>query len=305
MGLMSSVAYAAVSPVSATSIVASWFERHRGVALGVATSGTKVAMVALPPLLMLMIAVQGWRYAMMAVGFALCLLVPAVLLLLRPAPGHEKPLRKKRGDGREPATSMPGMSYRDAVRQPTFWLIAFALCSNGLIMNLVFIHLPTYLLEQGYDQGIAATGLSLLGAMGILGTVATGALSDWLGRRNVLLIMFAARGLTALLVVLLPGPLSLIVFVAAFGLLGYGAIAVIGAFAAEFFGKRAIGAILGSAYVFNQIGGAVGTFAGGASLQFTGDYSAALWVSIVITLLSFFAILGLRDARKPAPSYSA
>ena len=172
-------------------------------------------------------------------------------------------------------------------------------------MNLFFIHLPTYLMEQGYDEGIAATGLSLLGAMGILGTIATGALSDWMGRRNVLLIMFAARGVTALLVVLFPGPLSMIVFVMAFGLLGYGAIAVIGAYATEFFGKRSIGAILGTAYVFNQVGGAVGTFSGGASLQFTGSYSAALWTSIVITLLSFICIVGLRDPRGRAATYPA
>ena len=93
-----------------------------------------------------------------------------------------------------------------------------------------------------------------MGGIGILGTIATGTLSDWLGRRNVLLIMFGARGITALFVVVAPGPESLIAFVVVFGLLGYGAIGVIGALASELFGRKAIGAILGSAYVFNQQG---------------------------------------------------
>jgi MFS family permease len=61
-------------------------------------------------------------------------------------------------------------------------------------MNLVFIHLPAYLIGQGYSEGFAAIGLAALGAVGIFGTVVTGALSDRMGRRNVLLVMFAARG---------------------------------------------------------------------------------------------------------------
>ena len=116
MGLLGSVAYAAVSPVSATSIVASWFERRRGVALGIATSGTKVAMVTLPPLLMLLITLQGWRSAMLALGLTLCLLVPLVLLLLRPAPGHIRTTRRPKQAAEGAPTPPPGMSYRDALR---------------------------------------------------------------------------------------------------------------------------------------------------------------------------------------------
>jgi len=75
---------------------------------------------------------------------------------------------------------------------------------------------------------------------------------------------------------------------------------VIGALASEIFGRRSIGAILGSAYVFNQVGAAAGIYAGGASLEWTGTYSAALWLSIFTTVLSFGCILLLRETRPVA-----
>jgi len=75
-----------------------------------------------------------------------------------------------------------------------------------------------------------------------------------------------------------------------FGVLGYGAIGVIGNLAPQLFGKRAIGTILGTVYVFNQVGGAAGVYSGGIAYDLTGDYSASLWLSVATTLVSTIAI---------------
>lgn len=309
MGLASSVAYAAVSPVSVTSIVASWFEERRGTALGIATSGTKVAMVILPPVVAGLIVLLGWRTAMLALGMLVLLLIPAVLVFVKPAPGSAQARRSaaatpaidtEGGAPDAPAVPPTGTTLRSALGIPAFWLIAISLFANGFIMNLVFIHLPSFVLSQGYDEALAATGLAVLGGVGIVGTVVTGAMSDRLGRRNVLLIMFGARGLTSLYLVLAPGPLSLAAFVIVFGLLGYGAIGVIGALASDIFGRRSIGAILGVAYVFNQTGAAAGIYAGGASLEWTGDYGASLWIAVATTVVSFLCVALMRsDMRTP------
>lgn len=284
MGLGCSIAYAAVSPVLTTAIVIEWFDKGRGAPLGVATSGTKVAMVVLPPLLAALIAGFGWRMAMFSLGAATLLLLPLVLLLV--------PETRRKGPGAPEAQPQPlqGATLRQALRMPAFWLLAVSLFANGQVMNLVFIHLPNYMLNEGYSAGPAAFALALLGGVGVFGTVVTGVLSDRIGSRMMLLIMFGARGLSALLVILMPGPASLLLFVLAFGLLGYGAIGVIGNLAPELFGKRAIGAILGSAYVFNQVGGATGVYSGGLAYDLTGSYSAALWLSVATTLLATIAI---------------
>jgi MFS family permease len=309
MGLGSSIAYSTVSPVSTTSIVATWFDKRRGAALGVATSGTKMAMVILPPLIAALIGLFDWRVAMMCLGVMVWVLIPVVIAFVRPAPGSEAAIKAAaRLEARrtreppsvrpEPAQQPEGKTIREALALPAFWFIAFALFANGMIMNLVFIHLPNYVLSEGHGEHLAAMGLSFLGAVGVFGTMFTGALSDRIGRRNVMLVMFGVRGITALLIVVAPGPVSMATFVIVFGLLGYGAIGVIGAMGPELFGRRNIGSIMSVAYVFNQLGGAAGVYAGGASLDYTGNYSASLWLSIIFTLLSFACIMLIRGGER-------
>ncbi len=309
MGLLSSVAYAAVSPMSVASIVSGWFETNRGRALGVATSGTKVAMIALPPVLTTLIAVYDWRLAMMALGLVVLALIPVVLVLAKPAPGSAAARRTERrrvanggaasDELNVPAASPTDLDLKRALRVPAFWLVAGALFANGFVMNLVFFHLPSYLLTLGYAEALAATGLSVLGGIGILGNILTGALSDSLGRRAVLMIMFGARCVATLVLVLAPGPATFLVFIAVIGFLGYGAIGVIGALGIDLFGRRNIGTILGTAYVFNQVGGAAGTYSGGLSLEWTGSFDAALWLAIVITALSILCVAAIGRRRKP------
>lgn len=287
MGLGSSVAFAAVSPVLTTAIVIDWFDKGRGAALGVATSGTKVAMMVLPPILAVLIASFGWRTAMLSLGVAIWVLIPVVLVFVRTSPNQMKAAAAKKAGA---ASLLSGATLQQALRKPAFWLIAASLFANGQVMNLVFIHLPNYMLSQGYNEGMAALALALLAGVGVLGTVVTGVMADKIGSRLMLMIMFGARGLSAALVILVPGPASLLLFVLVFGLLGYGAIGVIGVLASQLFGKRAIGAILGAAYVFNQVGGAAGVYSGGLAYDLTGNYTASLWLSVATTIVASIGI---------------
>ena len=287
MGLGSSVAFAAVSPVLTTAIVIDWFDKGRGAALGVATSGTKVAMMVLPPILAVLIASFGWRTAMLSLGVAIWVLIPVVLVFVRTSPNQMKAVAAKKAGA---ASLLSGATLQQALRMPAFWLIAVSLFANGQVMNLVFIHLPNYMLSQGYNEGMAALSLAVLAGVGVLGTVVTGVMADKIGSRLMLMIMFGARGLSAALVILVPGPVSLLLFVLVFGLLGYGAIGVIGVLASQLFGKRAIGAILGAAYVFNQVGGAAGVYSGGLAYDLTGNYTASLWLSVATTIVASIGI---------------
>jgi len=295
LGVGCSIAYSAVSPVLSTAIVIDWFDKSRGAPLGVATSGTKVAMVVLPPVLAALIAGAGWRTAMFSLGAVILLMIPVVWILVREAPHKTRARTSKKGDATK---ALDGVSLRQALQMPAFWLVAVSLFANGQVMNLVFIHLPNYMLSQGYSEALAAFALALLGGVGVFGTVVTGIMSDRIGSWLMLLIMFAARGFSALLVILMPGPVSMLVFVMVFGLLGYGAIGVIGNLAPQLFGKRSIGTILGTVYVFNQVGGAAGVYSGGIAYDLTGDYSASLWLSVATTLVSTIAIAFLPIRRR-------
>jgi MFS family permease len=305
MFLMGGVAFAAVSPVLATAFMARWFDRHRGRALGVATSGTKVALLTLVPAISIGIALMGWRPTMVAMGLLIWMMLPVAWVLVRSKP-EEMGLRpdgepETEGDtARAAARDAASWSLQSALRSRSFWMVALALFGNGFVMNLVFLHLPSYILSQGHGPTLAAAGLSILGAVGLVGHLFIGTLSDRASRKGVLMLLFAARIAALLFVVAVPGMVSLVTFVVVFGVLGYGALAVVGAMVADLFGPRALGAILGVAYVLNQLGGSAGIYAGGLSLDLTGAYEAAFLLAAGVSAVSLAAVATLPSASSAA-----
>lgn len=287
--IASALGYAALSPASTTTILTGWFDRQKGTAVGIATSGSKVAMILMPGAIAAMIVARDWRFSMMVIGGMILLMIPIVLLFMRDPAGTGS-RRVRSGSPDKPAAEdiaeRSGMTAYQAMVMPAFWIIVVVFIANGLTMNLVLVHLPSFLLERGFNTQTAASGLALVAGIGIFGTIVTGWLSDKLGPAPVLLVMYCVRALTTLLVLLVPSPVTFAIFAVTFGLLGYGSIAVIGALMTDSFGRRSIGAIIGLAYVFNQIGGAAGAFAGGASLAWTGSFDAALWLAIVSTTVA-------------------
>lgn len=308
MFLLGGVAFAAVSPVLATAFMARWFDRHRGRALGFATAGTKVALLTLVPAVSVGIAMAGWRPTLVGMGLMIWAMLPVAWWLVRSAPEDmglhpDGAPASEAGAARDAARGAPSSTLRAALRDRAFWMIALALCGNGFVMNLVFLHLPSYILEQGYGPTLAAAGLSVLGAVGLAGHLFIGALSDRVSRKGVLMLLFAARIGAVLFVVALPGMVSLVTFVLVFGILGYGALAVVGAMVADLFGQKALGAILGVAYVLNQLGGSAGIYAGGLSVDLTGRYEAALLMAAAVSAVSLAAVATLprRPAARPGP----
>lgn len=300
MGIAGGISFACINPVMLTALVTVWFERQRGRALGVVTAGSKLAMILLLPAVTASITFIGWRETLIVLGVAIWLLLPVAWLLVRSTP-EEMGLRPYGaadltapvvGDElpAKPPAPGPEISLLPALRTTAFWLLALSLFSNGFVMNLVFLHLPSFILQQGYGQAFASLGLIILGAVGLFGNVLTGALSDSFGRKRVLMLLFAARALVTGLVIAVPGLASLIVFAVVFGFLGYGAVGLVGAMTADVFGRRALGAILGTAYVFNQIGAGLGIYAGGLSVDLTGNYTAALAIAATGSLFSVLFI---------------
>lgn len=307
MTFVGGAAFAAVSPVLATAFMARWFDRHRGHALGLATSGTKVAMLALVPAISVGIAVIGWRPTLLATGLLIWTVVPAAFVFVRSGPEemglHPDGAQEPQGAARLFVSEFGPLrttTLAVALRNPPFWLLAVGLFGNGFVMNLVFLHLPSFILERGYSPMIAAGGLSAMGAVGLVGHILIATLSDRVSRKAVLLIIFAARIGAILFVVAMPGGVSLVAFVVVFGLLGYGALAVVGALVADLFGPKSLGVILGSAYVFNQIGGAAGIYSGGLSIDVTGSYRAALLLTAAASTISLVFL-----SRLPAGSANA
>lgn len=280
------------SSLSYGKLIAARFDRHRGFALGLATSGISLTTLLLPPLVGLAIAREGWRGGFVALAAMSTLLaLPAVLLLLR---------------GRVPAVARaheraaaPGMSGAQARRTGRFWRLA----AGGLLVSAATIGLVTQLVPWGLDQGLtgpqAAALLTSYAASQIVGRLAMGALVDRFppGRVAALVALVSAGGFVALLV---PGPgfalAALLVFVA--GLMHGAEYDLLPFLTARLFGLRAYGEVYGTVLTAALAGTALGIVGFGQIHDATGGYAwaLALAAAALATAAALFASLEERPA---------
>jgi len=277
-------------PIAYGNVVTHWFDRRRGLALGVMMLGIGLGALVIPTLVQQLIVHWGWHTAYSILGGAVLLIpIPIVAAFLKEKPEHlglqldglSIPNVRMRRD----PTSL-GLSAAEAWQTGTFWLMlaAFALVSASVQGCL--IHMSVMLTDRGLTAQLAALGSSLMGGAVLLGRVGTGYLLDRLFAPRVAAFFFAGSALgIALLCWSGATPLA---FVAAVLVgLGLGAeVDIIAYLTSRYFGLRAFGAIYSSIFAAFAVAGALGPLFMGAGFDRTGSYRGSLSVFLVATLFA-------------------
>ncbi len=284
-----------------------WFEKRRGLAVGLAFSGVGIGSIVLMPVIQDMISNQGWRYACWFIAIMILLIVlplnlvfqrksPSVLGLLPDgiAAAHHSSGAKTVLDtvvDREWAATEWSLSR--AVRTAEFWWISLAAGCALYVWYAVQVHQTKYLIEIGISEIEASFALGFVGFAGVAGQIFLGHLSDRIGREWVWTI--AVGGFTACYCFLLlmehwPNQILLYAMVITQGGLGYAMAAVFGAMPADLFQGRKYGEIFGVFSMLALMGGGIGPWLTGYLYDLTGDYRSGFWVAIGLSLLSGFAV---------------
>jgi len=281
-----------------------WFNRRRGLAMGLAFAGVGIGSVTLLPWVQHMIEQTGWRTASTAMGIVVVVVLAPINLLLRKRP-EDIGLRPD-GDAAPTATSIKPVSnivdrdwagidwtLRRALATARFWWIALGYFGALYIWYAVQVHQTKYLLDIGFSPNVAVWALGAVSLLGIPGQILLGHLSDRLGREWVwatacmgFAICFAA------LIALAYFPTLILVYVMVFtqGALGYGLTSIMGAIVAEIFQGRHYGSIFGCIMVAALAGGAAGPWITGILHDLSGNYTAAFVIGIAVSGLSAVAI---------------
>lgn len=274
------------SPMSYSRLLVADFDRHRGVALGIALTGTGIGAALLPTFLVPYIAAHGWRsgYHQLAVGVLLASLPVALLLINRwrtPAP-----------DPRSARVASPPIAVW---RDPMFRLLAtiFFLAATAVLGTVV--HFVALLMDAGIDAARAGRLTGIIGLSVIGGRLIGGVLLDRVPAQWVTagLFLCSAVGMTCLAVggaaAAVPGALAV-------GL-GVGAeVDLIAYLVSRHFPAASYGAFYGGIYGAFLVGGAGGPALIGVLFDVSGGYTWPLMVSA--TLLIVASLLALRI---PAP----
>ena len=270
------------------STIARWFAGRRGMMTGVVKVGTAAGQMVLPLLAALLMAVVGWRYAALALGYA-----GAAFLII--AAFSMKAPPKSRASAR-PADSH-GPAPVNVRRSRAFW----TLCATQFLFFPSLVTVPLHIAVHGMDLGMnramSATLLTVIGASSIVGRLTVGTFVDRIGGKNayVLCLVPLLAGLLALLVVETHWPLF--AAVALYGFAHGGLFTVVSPTVAEFFGTRAHGAIFGGIVFFGTLGAAVGPIMAGRIFDVTGSYAYAFTVLAVMGAIGLALVISLPPRR--------
>lgn len=307
-GLLSGLGSGAVALVLGATVANRWFDRHRGLVMGIFSASTATGSLLFLPVLAWLSQQGGWRPVAMAVAMACAALIPLVAWLLPERPADIGALPYGAREARPPeSTARPGesvaLAFRvlaEAARTPVFWLLFGTFFVCGLTTNgLVGTHLIAYCGDNGIGAVRAAGLLAAMGLFDLVGTTASGWLTDRYDPRKLLFVYYGLRGLS---LVALPFTgfdiLALSVFAVFYGLDWIATVPPTVRLASQHFGDRDAPIVFGWVAAGHQIGAATAALGAGLLRDATGSYTSAFVVAGAIGVLAAFGALAIaREAR--------
>jgi MFS family permease len=298
----------ASAPVTYGRVMANWFDRKRGLALGLAGAGVGFGAFITPQLAQFLVDRNGWRAAYLALAaVTLVIALPAVGLFLRGSPedvgllpdGLSEPGQLSPFPSPHTAT---GMSVEDAIRTSTFWklfaiIFCVGACVNGSIASIVPL-----LTDRGLSGASAALATSVFGLSSIAGRAGSGYLMDRVFAPRVAAGAFA--GAAGGIALLLSGHAGIIPSVAAL-LLGFaiGTEAdVIPFLVSRYFGMRSMASLFGIAFAAYVLGNAVGRSLFTLGFDITKSYRLSLACTLALLVMAALATLTLGQYRAADPT---
>lgn len=280
-------------------LVSRWFVRNRGLALGIALAGTSLGNAALPPLNAWLIAHLGWQSAFKWSSLLPLLLIPLVLFVIRerPVDRAQSPHGESAHSSSITAAQASGMSWSDAMRSSTFWILALiAMCTFYAVLA-VSTNLQLHLRGQGFTPQIAAAGSTVTFLTGLLGKIASGTVAESFGRKRIFVGTIALMATGAWLVVTADFR-TIWAALVLFGLGWGGLYTLLQLLAADYFGLRYLGRILGTITVLDTFGGGLGPWLTGVMYDRFGSYTVPF--TVIASLVTVALLLSTQLRFKPA-----
>ncbi len=290
-----------------------WFVLRRGLISGILTAANAAGQLIFLPLIAWLAETHGWRWGSLAVGLGALAVIPLVIGLLRDHP-HDLGLSAYGAHADDPGPDRPAASgaaatraldaLRFGARSRTFWLLAlgFAICgasTNGLM--------GTHFVPAAHDHGmpgtLAAGLLAVIGVVDIVGTIASGWLTDRYDPRYLLVAYYLLRGLSLLVLPHLFSPgvePPMWGFILFYGLDWVATVPPTIALCREYFGAHGP-IVYGWVFASHQLGAAVVAYGAGLVRDLAGSYDLAFLFSGGLCLIAAVASFAIGPSRVRVP----
>jgi predicted MFS family arabinose efflux permease len=264
-------------PLTYTRTVNQWFDKSRGLALGLTLLGTSLAAITLPPLYKMGIDAFGWKGVFyVAIAIILVLWLPVFLLLFRD---------RSAVDQQAAAQLATGVSLGEAARTGTFWKMGIAFFFVTFAMSGIAIHIVAMMTDNGVNRGDAVKLASLIGISLLVSRLVVGYLIDKMPAQPIAALCFAVPALGCYLLMgggHGPAMVAVILVGVALG----AELDLIAFFTSRYFGMKNYGRIYGWQYVFYTLGAGLSPLAFGYAYDTFKSYDPVLVASAIGLLVA-------------------
>jgi MFS family permease len=283
------------TPIPYAAVLTRWFDRQRGLALGIGIAGVGLGVALVPQLAAFLIAAFGWRTAYL--GLAVTILVIAfvpVAIFLR------EPTKAARSTEDPVAAALPGAATGEAFRSGVFWALAIAFFLDVIAINGTLTHIVALLTDRGIALQAAVAALSGTGIALILGRILSGWCLDRLWGPYVAVAFFILPMIGIALLATGAAGLAPVVGAVTLGL-GIGAeVDLMAFFASRYFGMRNYAKIYGTMFGIFAFGVGIGPALSGASFDLFRSYAPIFIVYEIMLVISCAIFLRLGPYPYPA-----
>jgi sugar phosphate permease len=309
-----SFSHSGLSVIPVSSLLARWFVRRRGSALGISMVGIAVGGLIMAPTVGYVTEQWGWRAAFVFLGVVVWIFsVPVTTLIIKARPedvgllpdgepgqntaldGGGRPFRQEVGNG---------WTLREAVRTRAFWWIAASYFLAPLAQMGVMQHQVPLITDAGIPASTAAAALGITAGMGGLGKVAFGRISESMPVRFAAMLCFGLQALGVLILINAKSIGAVWIYVVVFGFAMGGVVVLLPLLVGEFFGLASFGTILGSLSMTQALGASTGAYLSGWIYDRLGSYHYALlsYVFIYAAATAMVFLSGKHGPYNEAPA---
>jgi len=291
-----SIAGAFTTSLPYVRVISLWFDRRRGLFLGIVAAGIGIGFMTMPILMNFLLNIVGWRGAYVGVGAVILLVIfPIILFFVRddPADVGLKP------DGRDQekivasASSKVGMSLSEAMKTRSFWTLLVITFVFAFVFNGMTVHFLPLLKDNGMEASQAVFIAAIIGMSMFVSRIAIGYLLDkfFAPRLAIVVFLIGAGGIA-----LVASNQSVTMSILAAAMIGIGVGAetdIVSYMTSRYFGLRSFGKIYGFLFSFFYIGTGLGPLVLGIAYEANGSYTSTLYqftflcVIIILAFLSF------------------
>ena len=284
VGLILGLALSATSfPVLLSAVGRAAPPEKRSLAMGIASAAGSFGQFIMLPSTLLLLQSVGWSGALIVSAILITLIIPLAWMLK--APMYQNP--------NTISTSKPALGFKQVLvitkNHKPFWFLALGFFVCGFQVVFIGIHLPSYLIDHGFNATTGTVFLALVGLFNIVGTYTAGWLGGRYSKPHLLMWLYGLRGIAIIAFLILPLSIwTIYAFGIIMGLLWLSTVPLTNGIVANMFGIKYLTMLSGIVFFTHQVGSFFGGWLGGLNHDLTGNYNAIWIVSIA---LSAFAVL--------------